>query len=72
MAQGDDHSKAAPEPHPEPRSTRSGDDPSKLETAYTSFSVASVGLEMGVSVAVGLANSVDVVRRTPLEVLREE
>jgi ATP synthase protein I len=45
MAQGDD-----------PRSAPSApDDGSKVKKAYTSFSVAAVGLEMGVSVALGLA-----------------
>jgi ATP synthase protein I len=45
MAQGDDHGRAPSAP----------DDESKVKKAYTSFSVAAVGLEMGVSVAVGLA-----------------
>jgi ATP synthase protein I len=45
MAQGDDHRRAPSAP----------DEESKARKAYTSFSVASVGLEMGVAVAVGLA-----------------
>jgi ATP synthase protein I len=45
MAHGDDHSKAPSAP----------DDESKVKKAYTSFSVAAVGLEMGISAALGLA-----------------
>lgn len=45
MAKSDNHSAEPPRPAPG----------TKVEKAYNSLSIASVGLEMGVSVAVGLA-----------------